>query len=333
MEDSPVLVLGHRGLLGRALVEACGGRCQVIEGGREAFDLARTGRSRPLPPPGQDPPEAGQAREALALVSRELGGRGPAAAAVHAGLDLEGRAILSRAPRLVFNCAGYTDVDGAESRSELAMAVNAAGAQAVALACAEAGAHLVHISTDYVFDGKSGRPYREDDPPAPLSAYGRSKLEGERLVRQTLPGCLIVRSAWLFGPGRSNFVEKVVAKGRLGEPFAVVADEVGSPTYAPDLAEAVLDLGRSWTGGVLHVVNQGQASRLELARASLELAGIDPGLIRPVTSAELGLAASRPAYSVLEAGGAARLRGGPLPDWRDALRRYISRHLARKEQA
>jgi dTDP-4-dehydrorhamnose reductase len=331
---SAILVLGHRGLLGRALAAACGGACQVIEGGRGTFDLGRTGRpARALAkPPEPRASSAEQARQALDLVCAELPGRGTEAAQLHAGLEMERRAIRERRPRLVFNCAAFTDVDGAEVRPDLAMAVNALGAQAVAQACAEAGAHLVHLSTDYVFDGQAGRdgrPYREDDPPAPLSAYGRSKLAGERLVCAALPGALIVRTAWLFGPGRVNFVDKVVAQGRRGGPFPVVEDEVGSPTYAPDLAEALLELGRRWLAGVLHLVNEGQASRLEMARFCLAAAGLDPELAQPITSAELGLPAARPAYSVLDAGAAARLRGKTLPDWRDGVRRY----LTSKEQA
>jgi dTDP-4-dehydrorhamnose reductase len=326
VDASDVLVLGHRGLLGRALVTVCGGACQVIEGGREAFDLGRAGRrpGRGGATPTAPLSSAEQARQALATVLGGLALRRAAAADLHAGLEMERRAIAACAPRLVFNCAGFTDVDGAEVRPDLAQAVNAQGAQAVAQACAEAGAHLVHISTDYVFDGLSRRPYREDDPPAPLSVYARSKLAGERLVGAALPGALVVRTAWLFGPGRVNFVDKVLAQGLRGEPFSVVEDEVGSPTYALDLAEALLDLGRRWVGGVLHLVNEGQASRLELARASLELAGLDPGLVRPITSAELGLPARRPAYSALDAGNAARLRGRALPPWRDALSRYLS---------
>lgn len=332
VDASAILVLGHGGLLGRALVAACGGACQVIEGGRDAFDLGRAGR-RPAARLGGGPDrrlsDAEDARRALEAVCAGLSGRGAEAAQLHAGLEMESRAIRERRPRLVFNCAGFNDVDGAEVRPDLAQAVNAQGAQAVAQACADIGAHLVQLSTDFIFDGRSVRPYREDDPPGPLSAYARSKLDGERLVMAALPGALIVRTAWLFGAGRVNFVDKVLAQGRRGEPFPVVGDQVGSPTYAPDLAEALLDLGRRWVAGVLHVVNEGQASRLEMARFCLGTAGMDPHLAQPISSAELGLPAPRPAYSVLDAGRAARLRGRPLPDWRDCIGRY----LTLKEQA
>lgn len=332
MDASAILVLGHGGLLGQALVAACGGACRVIEGGREVFDLGRAGRRTATAgagAPARGFADAQEARRTLEEVRAGLAGEGAGAADLHAGLEMERRAIRESRPRLVFNCAGFTDVDGAEVRPDLAMAVNAQGARAVARACAEAGAHLVHLSTDFVFDGQSDRPYREDDPPGPLSAYARSKLAGERLTLEALPGALIVRTAWLFGAGRVNFVDKVLAQGRRGEPFPVVSDQVGSPTYAPDLAEALLDLGRRWVAGVLHVVNQGQASRLEMARFCLGAAGLEPALAQPVTSAELGLPARRPAYSVLDAGRAASLRGRPLPDWQDGVRRYLSL----KEQA
>ncbi|MBI5522068.1 MAG: dTDP-4-dehydrorhamnose reductase [Desulfarculus sp.] len=317
-----ILVLGHRGLLGQALVAACGGRCQIIEGGREVFDLAR----QPLAsaPAGGLAVGQAQAQASLGCLRARLPVMGQEASQAHSRLDVLRLALKQGRPRLVFNCLGYTDVDRAEREPQVAEAVNGRGAQAVARACAEAGAHLVHLSTDFVFDGQEKRPYREDDPPAPLSAYGHGKLLGERLVAAELPGALIARSAWLFGPGRASFVDKVIAQGRTGRPFPVVSDQVGSPTYTADLARALLDLGGRWVGGVLHVVNQGQASRHELAQKALELAGLDPGLARPAHTDLAGGGARRPAYSVLDAGRAARVLGAPLPEWPEALARYIA---------
>lgn len=314
-----ILVLGHRGLLGRALLAACGGPCLVLEAPRGQWDLATWAPLRLSGASGRD----GQAAPDLEQARRALPALGGQALALHDKLDLLGLLLRETRPGLVINCIGFTDVEQAEAKPGLAMAVNARGAQAVARACAQAGAHLLHVSTDFVFDGQAARPYREDDPAAPLSAYGRSKLEGERLVLAELPGTLMVRSAWLFGPGRVNFVDKVLERGRLGRPFPVVDDQVGSPTYTSDLAQALLSLGRRWLGGVLHVVNQGQASRLELARQALELAGLDPALAQPASSAQAGGQARRPAYSVLDAGRAALALGAPLPPWRDALRRYL----------
>ncbi len=321
-----ILVLGHRGLLGRAVLAACGEAGEVIPGGREAFDLAlAAGYRREAGRPRAEGETVGpdQAEASLTWVRGELLGGRVDPARVHAGLNLVRRAILAARSPVVINCAGYTAVDRAEAEPAAALAVNGAGAEAVARACAEAGKHLVHLSTDYVFDGGKDGPYREDDPPNPLSAYGRSKLLGERLVRAALPGALVVRSAWLFGNGRPHFVSRVVAQARDGGEVAVVGDQVGSPTYVRDLARALVQLGRRRVGGVLHVVNQGQASRLELARCALELAGLDPGLAREVTSREFHSAARRPARAVLNGGRAARLLGGPLPTWLDALKRYF----------
>lgn len=274
-----ILVLGGRGLLGRAVVRACGGRA-AVPGGRDEFDLA-----------------GGRVEEAL----------------------------RAAAPDLVINCAGYTDVDRAEAEPRAAMAVNRDGAGEAARVCAALGAHLVHMSTDYVFDGRSKRPYREDDPPRPISAYGRSKLEGERAVRAACPGALIVRSAWLFGPGRPGFVDQVLARARAGEPLRVVSDQTGSPTYTEDLAPALVNLARRRVSGLVHLVNTGLASRLELARQCLRLTGMDPDLARPILTADLGPAAARPAFSALECRRAARLLGGPPPTWLDALGRYLAR--------
>jgi dTDP-4-dehydrorhamnose reductase len=328
LDAEQILVLGHRGLLGQALMAACQGRCQVMAGGRQVFDLARQPLAGPLREAAPLAPL--EARASLGQVAAGLPALGAEAEKLHGRLDLLRLALREGRPRLVFNCLGYTDVEKAEDEPAQAEAVNGQGARVVARACAEAGAHLVHLSTDFVFDGQASRPYREDDPPAPLSAYGRGKLAGERLVLAELPGALIVRSAWLFGPGRPGFVDKVIAKGRLGQPFPVVTDQVGSPTFTADLAQALLDLGGRWIGGVLHVVNQGQASRHQLARKALELAGLDPGLVLPAASGQAGGRARRPAYSVLDAGRAARVLGAPLPPWQEALARYVAAKMEDK---
>jgi dTDP-4-dehydrorhamnose reductase len=315
-----ILVLGHTGLLGRAVVEALGPGCLVLEGERGQRDLAA---AAPPPPPPEKPPPAYRAAASLQWLVDSAPTYHRDLARAHAGLDLMRRAILELRPRLVINCAGYTAVDRAEAEPKLAQAVNAAGAGRVAEACARAGSALVHVSTDFVFDGKGRRPYRETDQPAPLGAYGRSKLEGERLVLAALPSALVVRTAWLFGPGRPDFVDKVVERAKSGGELRVVWDQVGSPTYTRDMARELLALADKGVGGVVHVVNSGRASRLELARRALELIGLDPETARPAETAELGLAASRPAYSVLDTRRLARLTGGPPPSWLDALRRHL----------
>lgn len=319
-----ILVLGHHGLLGRAVMEACGPGCRVIAGGRDSFDLARMGRpASPVVPAATSALPGSETDQSLDWLRDELTGLGPSAADLHAGLDHLASFLASGQVRLVINCAGYTDVDRAESEPEAALAANTQGAGAVARLCARHGVRLVHLSTDYVFDGQTRRPYREDDPARPLSVYGRSKLEGERLVREHLPSALIVRSAWLFGPGRDNFISKVLAQARVGRPFTVVDDQVGSPTYTLDLALALVTLGRRGASGLLHLVNAGQASRHELARQALAIAGLDPELVRPTTTAALAAPAARPAWSVLDGRRAARLLGQPQPTWLDALRRHL----------
>ncbi|MFH1057192.1 MAG: dTDP-4-dehydrorhamnose reductase [Pseudomonadota bacterium] len=323
-----ILVLGHRGLLGRAVVEAAGPGCQVIAGGRAALDLGQMqAAAAPSAAGGEQetPPAADEAEDILDQVREGLPGLGPAAADLHPSLELLEALLAAGGVGLVVNCAGYTDVDRAEAEPELAHAANAQGAGAVARLCARFGAHLVHLSTDYVFDGCNGdRPYREDDPARPLSAYGRSKLMGEQMVKEAHPGALVVRSAWLFGPGRDNFVSKVLAVARAGRPLKVVRDQVGCPTFTSDLAPALIALGRRRVRGLMHLVNQGQASRYELARQSLALAGLDPEAVQAIATADLGGAARRPAWSVLATHRAARLLGRPLPGWLDALGRYIN---------
>lgn len=314
-----ILVLGHTGLLGRAVVEECGRSCLVVEDERRAFDLA----GRVAPPSKGAQVGSNQAGDSLAWVVNNLPRHPRDAAQVHQGIELMRAAILELKPTLVINCAGYTAVDKAESEPELAMAVNAGGAEAVAKACREAGARLVHVSTDYVFDGKARRPYREDDPAKPINAYGRSKLEGESLVMKAHPMACVVRSAWLFGPGRPSFVDKLLALARQGQKLKVVTDQTGSPTYTLDLAKVLVEMGRRGVRGVLHAVNLGQASRYELARQALKLAGLDPELVRPATNGDFNLLAARPEYSVLDGRRLARLRGGPMPTWMDALRRYL----------
>lgn len=317
-----ILVLGHTGLLGQAVVEACGQGCVVVEDERRAFDLGLKKNH----PQSSIRVESAEAGDSLQWIVDNLPRYARGAAQVHRGIDLMRGAILELKPALVINCAGYTAVDKAESEPELALAVNADGAEAVATACREAGANLVHVSTDYVFDGLTQRPYREDDPAVPINAYGQSKLEGETRVMATHPMACVVRSAWLFGPGRPSFVDKLLALAREGALLKVVTDQVGSPTYTHDLAPVLVELGRRGVRGIIHAVNLGQASRYELARQALNMAGLDQDLVKPAVSSDFNLPAQRPAYSVMDGRRLARLRGGPMPTWLDALKRYIGKH-------
>jgi dTDP-4-dehydrorhamnose reductase len=241
------------------------------------------------------------------------------AAAVHA-------AIRTIRPSLVINCAGYTDVDAAESHAAEAMAVNALGAAHLAQACAQGGAILVHISTDFVFDGQLRRPYRCGDLGRPLSAYGFSKWEGELAVREA--GCrhLIVRTSWLFGRGGRNFVDTILDRALSGERLRVVNDQVGRPTFTEDLAGGILRLLLARREGTYHFANNGRCSWFEFAEAVLEEAGI-AAVVEPIRSADLRRPAKRPAYSVLDLSSYIEATGDTPPSWRHALSRYmLGRH-------
>jgi dTDP-4-dehydrorhamnose reductase len=213
-------------------------------------------------------------------------------------------------PDVCINAAAYTDVSAAEHDSESAFRVNSEGAKAVAETMAEAGIPLIHVSTDYVFDGLSSRPYREDDLSGPLNVYGASKLAGEEAVRDRCREHLIVRTAWVFSPARRNFVKTVLERGLIEKQLTVVDDEIGSPTSAADLAGALLELARRCTSstsvswGTYHCTNQGSASRFSLARHALSsarlhseaaVASVSPGSSRNNLDPVL-----RPAYSVLD---------------------------------
>lgn len=246
-----------------------------------------------------------------------------------AGLDVTDagavwRVFLREKPDAVIHAAAYTAVDRAESEPDEAFRVNALGARNVAAAAAEIGAKLVYVSTDYVFDGRLGRPYHEFDRPAPLGVYGRSKREGEKLVRFVHTKSFIVRTSWLYGRGPRNFIGKILQAAREGRPLRVVRDEIGSPTYTADLADFLSRLIRTPLYGVYHAANTGSCSRFELARAALLLAGMDDVPITPVSSVHLQNAAPRPGYSVLD-GRMIRLNGlAPLPNWQDALARCLA---------
>jgi dTDP-4-dehydrorhamnose reductase len=226
-------------------------------------------------------------------------------------------------PDVIFNATAYNKVDQAETEPAVAFAVNAFGPRHLALAARAQGALLVHFSTDYVFDGQARRPYREDDLPGPLGAYGVSKLAGEQLVAATGAEHLIVRTSGLLGRGGSeqkggSFASRVLTRAREGQPLRVVADQEFSPTCAPDLAAASVALTRAGARGVFHVTNAGSCSWHELAVAALAEAGIDVQ-VEAIDTAELAPAARRPPYSVLDN---ARYLGLGLPGlrpWREAL--------------
>jgi dTDP-4-dehydrorhamnose reductase len=246
-----------------------------------------------------------------------------------AGLDLADRhsveqALAAAAPAAVVNCAAWTDVDGCEADPERAVLVNALGVRHLAVACARIGAHLVHISTDYVFSGDKDGPYDEWDEPAPRSVYGRSKLGGEREVARHAGSWAVARSSWVFGRRGRNFVDTIVGRAREGAPIKVVEDQRGCPTYAPDLAGALARLAVERRAGIHHVTNSGACTWHDLACAALELAGLDPAVVGTMTTAELGRPAPRPANSVLSGAAWAAAGLAPLRPWREALAEKLS---------
>lgn len=240
--------------------------------------------------------------------------------------DAEGVAggIASERPDVVVNCAAYTAVDDAEADEATATAVNGEGARAVAAGAARSGAGVAYVSTDYVFDGTKPEPYVESDPPAPRSAYGRSKLAGERATADANPSHWVVRSAWLFGRAGGNFVETMLRLGASRDELRVVDDQVGSPTYTRHLAEALLRLVESPAYGIHHLAGAGSCSWYRFAVAILAGAGVDTRVV-PCTTAEHPRPAPRPAFSVL---GTERSNGIRLPGWEDGLAGYLDERRA-----
>jgi dTDP-4-dehydrorhamnose reductase len=293
-----VLVTGAGGQLGRDLVDALSGGVPVggLEGSPSTGGL---GMRSPVEVVGAD----------------------------HGRLDVADRTAVMAAvdevrPDVVVNAAAWTAVDACEADTDKAFAINAIGPRHLAEAARRYGAHLVQISTDYVFDGTSVRPYLEWDAPNPLSVYGRSKLGGEMEVD---PGATVVRTSWVCGAHGSNMVGTILRLAATTGPLRFVDDQIGSPTFTADLAGAVAVLATEKLPGIFHVTNQGVASWYEFAGAVLERAGEDRGRVEPIATADLVPArpAPRPANSVLE-NAALRLSGLPLlPDWHDGLSRLV----------
>jgi dTDP-4-dehydrorhamnose reductase len=230
------------------------------------------------------------------------------------------RAVADAAPDAVVHCAAWTDVDGAEANEARATAVNGTGAGHVASAAARAHARSVHVSTDYVFDGRSSSGYIEDDEPRPLSAYGRSKLAGERAVAAAAEDHAIVRTAWLFGTGGRNFVDTVLGLARDRDELRVVDDQVGSPTWVGHLAPALVEIAEGEGRGVLHVAAAGRCSWHDLAAEAFARAGLDCRAV-PTTSTDFPRPAPRPACSVLRS---TRRDAPRLPPWQEGLAAHLA---------
>jgi dTDP-4-dehydrorhamnose reductase len=274
---------------------------------------------------------------ALGMLGRELcrqlaSAGSPASALDLAEVDIRSESSVARCRPLVeaqviFNCAAYTNVEKAEEEPEEAMRVNGQGVGHLARLARASQALLVHLSTDFVFDGTRGTPYPVDAERHPLSAYARSKLAGELALEEAGGRTVLVRTAWLYGQGGKNFVDSVLRLAREKGELAVVDDQVGSPTFAADLAQALIELVQTGKTGVFHCTNRGQASWCELAREAVRLAGIAVP-VRPLTTVEatarFGLKARRPAYSVLDLTPLETALGRPMRPWQTALGDYLN---------
>ncbi len=226
-------------------------------------------------------------------------------------------------PQIVINCAAYTDVDGCEENEELAFKVNALGVRTLAILTSEINAELVHISTDYVFDGEMGKVYREYDKPNPLNIYGKSKLMGEEFVERFNPRHYIVRTAWLYGEGK-NFVQTMLRLSRERDSIDVVNDQFGTPTSTVDLASIIIDLIGTEYYGLYHGTCNGYCSWYDFARKIFELKGIDIK-VNPVSSTEFKRPARRPKFSILD-NYMLQLAGlNNFRNWEDALEEYLGK--------
>lgn len=251
----------------------------------------------------------------------------PCLALSHAQADIRDGAKLADhvdrfAPELIVNCAAFTQVDACEAEAELAMAINGEALAQVTAAAARCGARLVHISSDYVFDGTATAPIVEDTPTGPTSSYGRSKLRGEELAL-AYEKTLVIRASWLFGPGGPNFVatiRRLLLEGR--GPLRVVDDQWGRPTYTPFLARAIAELAARGTVGLMHYGNREPTTWFQLARAIGQV--VAPGAeILPVTTAEFPRPAKRPAYSVLDVGRFEAVTSRHVETWMSGLLAYL----------
>lgn len=232
---------------------------------------------------------------------------------------------------VVVNAAAYTAVDAAESDVDRAFAVNAVGPGMLAAACGSLGVPLIHVSTDYVFDGAGHRaaPYEVSDPTGPRSVYGRTKLAGERAVLSASGRTYVVRTAWLYGAAGANFVRTMARLERTRDTVSVVADQHGSPTWSADLATGLLELALAADRvppGLLHCTNAGSTTWFDFARAIFAELGADPGRVQPCTSAEFPRPAPRPAYSVLSPASWSSAGLAPLRSWRAALSAAFTQH-------
>lgn len=283
---------------------------------------------------------AGQLGRAMMRTAADAAPAVEVVGATRADLDLldagaVGRFVADGGFTHIVNCAAYTAVDRAETEKQACTAANVDAPANLAAAADAAGARLVHVSTDYVFDGRQYRPYAEGDRPAPLQHYGATKRRGETRVLAACPGAVIVRAQWLYGLGGPNFVDTMLRlageRGPRGE-IAVVADQVGTPTWADDLARALWRVvtARQWVPGTYHYSAEGAATWYDLAVAVMRLSGLDTA-IRPIATADYPTAATRPAYALMDKRRMRATYGVETPHWADSLARYLAQRRAAAE--
>jgi dTDP-4-dehydrorhamnose reductase len=234
--------------------------------------------------------------------------------------------LASAKPDWLINCAAYTNVDGCERNEDLAFELNARGPGLLARACEQHGSKLLHISTDYVFDGEKLSPYEEDDEPNPVSAYGKSKRAGEISILEGVENYLIVRTQWLFGPHGKNFVSTILGIAQEKDTVSVVNDQWGSPTYARDLAKAMRTLIECDARGIFHVRNRGKATWFDLAKRAIDLVGL-PAQVVPVETNDFPRPARRPVNGLLSTRRFTRTTGKVMPAWQISLQGYIKEYL------
>lgn len=237
------------------------------------------------------------------------------------------RMVADNGIEAIVNCAAYTNVNGAETNVDLCTKLNSMAPGYLAAAAQRHHCRFVHISTDYVFDGKHFLPYREDDTPCPDSVYGSTKLEGERNVFSQCPGAVVVRTAWLYSTFGNNFVKTMMRLGREKDSLGVVFDQIGTPTYAGDLAGAVYTMlhSPSWTAGIYHYTNEGVCSWYDFTLAIHTYAGITGCEVKPLHTSEYPTPASRPYYSVLDKTKIKETYGVSVPHWTVSLQECINK--------
>jgi dTDP-4-dehydrorhamnose reductase len=234
------------------------------------------------------------------------------------------RAVEEVRPYVLINCAATADVDRCEIEPDWAYAINEKGPRFLARACREFGADIVHVSTDYVFDGSKVGFYTQEDEPKPLSVYGQAKLAGEFAVREEADRFYVVRTSWLFGAGGKNFGSRIIEYARAGAKLKGVIDQTSIPTYAPDLATRLEEIIDLCAHGLYHVTSSGPATWFDFARLALDLAGLGEVEIEPVTRASLNQRAPRPRNSAMQCLVSEKLELEPLRHWRDALVEFVA---------